>query len=241
MGYLSKIYLSASFDGFIEEIILKYPQCDEIIFHMLNQTNNKIEFLPKNLKCIVFGICFDSQMVYTPKKLAYVSFGSKFSQMFSMSKNIIRITFGHCYNQLLFLNKKLKRISFGENFNQIIELSKSLTHLFFGDDFNQYIELPKSLRFLIFGDYFNKPIQLPNAIINITFGMDYAQKIIFPESTDCVNINCLDYGHLLILNIIPNNVKKMYLGSWKPLFVNNLPNSVRVMDSYTHNNMYYSQ
>jgi hypothetical protein len=123
------------------EELKNIPEDTKTIFfqyeHYISLFNQKVDNLPQNLTCIIFGLEFNKKVNYLPKNLTYLSFGWVI---------------------------QLFRSKFNQKINC---LPKNLTHLTFVSKFNQKIDkLPKNLIHLTFGGYFTKKVNLENYFLN---------------------------------------------------------------------------
>lgn len=137
--------------------------------------NQPTTLLPKNLKYLKFGDCYN-QPVILPPRLKYIEFGEHYNQPIILPPHLKYIKFGDHYHQPTILTCALKRVMFGYDFNYNIIIPPHVEHLHFGYLFNQSVELPETLTHLTLGHYFNQNIIFPRSIKNFHLhGSHYAR------------------------------------------------------------------
>ena len=114
----------------------------------------------------------------------------------------------------VFIPPTITHMAFSSDFNQPVDCSlpPSLIHLTFGELFNSPItHWPQKLTHLTFGSTFNSSVgNLPKSITHLTFGEDFNQPFNPPPA-----------------------LKLLYLGVMFKQSINNLPNTLYTLTTYT--------
>ena len=116
--------------------------------------------------------------------------------------------------ETIFIPPTITRIVFGFKFNQPVDclLPPSLLHLTFGEIFNfPIIHWPQQLSHLTFGYSFNSPVgNLPPSVTHLIFGKKFNQPFNPPPT-----------------------LKLLFLGDMFTQSIDNLPNSIHTLTTYT--------
>lgn len=185
---------------------------ESVIDYKNSRFNRLIEFLPKCLKNINFGVEFRSLNTPLPKYLEKLQFGFWFDSQFSMPKYLNYLLFkSSVFDKIIKLSKHLKHITFGWTFNKEIILSKNLSYVRFGYNFNKIVIIPKHVTYLYFGYSFNQLnfLRLPQHITHIGFKTNTMQKIILPESLESIDF-LVGKNVCTILDNFPHNLIFVY-------------------------------
>lgn len=160
------------------------------------------EKLPKTLKRLVLGICFE---------------------IYSLPPSLQELEIKHGCDHLLLQGifpTTLKKLCLGKNYNREIQecvLPEGLTELEFGKHFNQRIlsgTFPSSIKKITFGEQFNQSIiNLPEGVETIKVGLDFDEahflhkdvpstlkEVYVPRESDghvkqCKNFAIIGYNH----------------------------------------------
>lgn len=171
------------------------------------------------------GLCFENNV-----SLKYLTLGDKFNKNILLPQNLIYLSFGYEFNYYVKLPSKLKYLKMGYNFNQIIFCPQNLKQLTFGTSFNQPLELNNSLTHLTLGNHFNQPLSLNENLIYLVLGINFNfyHNFLLPNS---LKILTLSNSHCQeLLNNLPNSLEKLCLDHNFNLELNNLPNSIKIIE-----------
>ncbi|KAM9955868.1 hypothetical protein ACTFIW_002074 [Dictyostelium discoideum] len=193
-----------------------------------NQPLHLIEW-PINVKRIIFGNEFNSELINLPEDLEYLQFGRNFNQPIDDS-------------QLQCLCPNLLTLKMGLNFNKSLNpysLSESLTELDLGCDWNHPIPLnllPQELKILRLSNKFNYPIEestLPTSLQVLIFGDDWNQPLNYSTVlSSLISLNSITFGksfnRLILPSILPLSLKSITFGESfnQTLYYNSIPQTV---------------
>lgn len=166
---------------------------------------------------IKFGNCFNKTTDYKlPKKLKKIIYGHCFNlPINNLSQTLEELVFGGMFNLPIDnLPSGLKNIWFGCHFNKSVNnLPSGLETIKFGETFNQPVDfLPSGLKFITFGEMFNHPIDnLPTGLIFIEFGRNFNQTLnCLPFSIEIIDLS-ENIKYCKLISKIPKNLKKILI------------------------------
>lgn len=170
-----------------------------------------------SIENIKFGYYFNKIIDYKlPKKLKKLTFGYCYNlPINNLSQTLEELVFGEMFNfPVNNLPLGLKNIRFGEYFDHPVNnLPTGLINIKFGRNFNQQVDfLPNGLESITFGEMFNLPIDnLPITLKFIEFGRYFNQTLnCLPLSIEIIDLS-ENSKYCKPINKIPTNLKKILL------------------------------
>lgn len=173
----------------LEQLMVTNIDCETVIFDEKCDFNRVINVLPRNIKCLRFGVYFNQTII--------------------LPKTIIELVFGWSFNKSVNLPNSIKHLVFCENFNQKIHLPKSLTNVKFGWFFNQPVRVTNRIITLVFDCLFDQPVFLPDKILYITFDGKYDHMIVLPKRLIYLKVGVCFNRHI----VLPKTIKTLSIGS----------------------------
>lgn len=178
------------------------------------------DMFPKTVKCISFGLLFNSDILSLPSSINIVIFRSHciFNKpLINLPEHLNSLIFESYtnFNNELRIPQSLKVLKLSDRYNRLLMfINTNIEHLECGNDFNQilsYQSFPVTLKYLKFGNRYNQIIRnnlFPNQLEHLQFGDDYNQ----------------------LLPILPSKLKTLKLGFSFDKRIDNIPNTVEYLE-----------